>query len=675
MSTNRPSLIERARVFALIRYKSARRSFENLLTPATTFDAELQTAGVDFNAFMRTRRAAPRQYAELGRAHLPALKARDPERCARLIADAERILAHEFDLLGSGPFTPYDPDRPARADGYRPIDWYLDPVRKLRFPVRVPHKEWKLYEMRPENADVKFPWELSRSQHWPTLGQAWALSGDVRFAREVIDQLDDFMEANPAGLGVNWTCTMDVALRAANWCVALALILDAPLEKAAFKRAYAALFEHGQFIRANLENTYEVTSNHFLSNVIGLHFLAGEFAGLPAAAAWDEFARKALETEIDVQVLEDGADFESAIPYHRLVTELFMGSARLATLQNKPLSPHYHDMLAKMADVIAGVMRPDGLMPVIGDADDGRLHIFSDQGSWNRQDARHLLGPAALLLNRPDWLAAAGAEAAWEAAWWGYDPAAIPDTRGAPGDLVKHFPDCGIAVARRGGNYLAITNGVVGTKGFGNHKHNELLGFELHVGGAPVFVDTGSYVYTSDFAARNAFRSTAAHNTLMVDGVEQNEVNPEWIFRMFEKADPIHLEFAERGGKVHYRGRHTGYERLDRPVTHERAFAFDPITGVLEISDELSGEGDHALEWFFHAAPGVMLEIEAPGRVRVKAGDVALVLTHDARLSAAIEESWVSPSYGVKHPSKRVKLSWSGELGGRFSAAAAITQG
>ena len=669
------SVFQRARTFAVLRYKQARRSVENIMTPATSLDAELAESGRDFATFLTARRSAPRQYIELARAHAQTLRTIDPQRWTQLTIDADRILKHEFDLLGSGFCLYADPDRPPRPNGYKPIDWYLDPVRKLRFPRGVPYKEWKLYEMRPANADVKYPWELSRSQHWVTLAQAWVLTRDARYAREIADELDDFIEANPVGMGVNWTCTMDVGLRAANWCLALALVQDAPtLSNAFWRRAYGALFDHGQFIRANLENTYEVTSNHFLSNVIGLHYLGAEFFDLPSGQKWNEFAHKALETEIDVQVLPDGADFESAVPYHRLVTELFLGSARLAELQKTPLSAHYRDVLSKMVDYVVGVMRPDGLMPVIGDADDGRLHIFSDQGSWNRQDARHVLAPAALFLDRRDWFASAGDVGAWEAAWWGYDPAQAKTGAGAPPDLVKLFPEAGVAIARRSGNYLAVTNGIVGTKGFGNHKHNELLGFELHVGGRAFLVDTGSYVYTSDFAARNAFRSTAAHNTVMVDATEQNEVNPEWIFRMFEKADPKHEKFAEEGDTVLYRGSHTGYTRLESPVAHARDFRFDLITGALDLTDELDGDGVHTLDWFFHAAPGVDVSEAGPGAILLKSGDIALRLAYDARLSARIEDGWVSPSYGAKRAAKRIVLSWSGEFGGQFKAATRIAR-
>ena len=96
-----------------------------------------------FAAWLDARRSGRRQYVEAALPHLDAVRTRDPWAVDATVAAAESFLAHRFDLLGSGPFTPVDPDRPAR-DGYQPIDWYLDPVRQLRFPRGVPHKEWKL---------------------------------------------------------------------------------------------------------------------------------------------------------------------------------------------------------------------------------------------------------------------------------------------------------------------------------------------------------------------------------------------------------------------------------------------------------------------------------------------------------------------------------------------------
>ena len=567
--------------------------------------ADLAEVGLTLPAWRQKLQSGRNLYVDLPAARIDLLRASYPQLVAQTISAANQVLAHRFDLLGSGPYLPVDPER-TETGSYVPIDWYLDPVSGLRFPRGIPVKEWDLYQMRPGQADIKLPWELARCQHFATLGQAWRLTNHNRYAREILYQLDDFMEANPVGLGINWTCTMDIALRALNWALGLTLVRHCKaLPEACWTRAHESLFDHGVFIFENLEDKYEVTSNHFLSNVVGLYYLAEVFRDLPSGRRWEAFCRESLEREIEVQVLDDGADFESSLPYHRLVTESFLGGARLAQASGRPLSDSYLQRLHKMVDFLTGVLRPDGLMPLIGDADDGRLHIFTDYGRWQPQDARHLLTPAALLLGEPSWLNLGGPEGLWEAAWWGFK---IPENT-APGELLptfsKLFPEAGLAVARENGTYLLVTNGIVGTQGFGNHKHNDQLGFEYHREGLPLLVDPGSYVYTSDFEARNLFRSTRYHNTLSVDGKEQNKTNPEWIFRLFETAHAEHQAFEMTEDFVEYRGSHVGYRRLPDPVTHHRALRLLRPSGALLILDRLEGAGEHELLWHFHCAPGV----------------------------------------------------------------------
>src|SRR5262249_4164352 len=167
-----------------------------------------------------------------------------------------------------------------------------------------------LQTMTPAGADVKFPWELARCQHWPLLAQAFRLTGDIRFASEIVNELHDFVAANPIATAVNWSCTMDVALRAANWAIAFERLRAGPPAGDFWTAAYEALFDHGVFIEAHLENTYEVTSNHFLSNIVGLFYVAAAFRDLPIGARWDAQCRRWLSHELEVQVLADGADYE-----------------------------------------------------------------------------------------------------------------------------------------------------------------------------------------------------------------------------------------------------------------------------------------------------------------------------------------------------------------------------
>ncbi len=622
--------------------------------PPPTFESEVAAAS-DAATWLHTRRRVPRLYSSLPDERVARLKATHSEQAAATIAAADRVRAHQFDLLGSGPFVPRDPNRPA-SGAYQPIDWYLDPVQGLRFPERVPHTQWNLLEMRPGLADVKFPWELSRCQHWLPLAQAFRLTGDAGYANEILDQHDDFMEANPVGLGVNWTCTMDVALRALNWAMAAELI-HSVTDQRRLSSLYSSLFDHGHFIERNLENKYEVTSNHFLSNVVGLFFLSVLFEGLPSAARWRESCRGWLEQEMRIQVLDDGADYESSVPYHRLVAELFMSAARLADAGGAPLSADYRRRLRGMIEFLHATLRPDGRLPQVGDADDGRVHILSDYGDWDPQDARHLLAPAAAMFGESTWYPSGYAWAQWEAAWWGLD-LPMPASGPAP-DVARLFPSAGVAVVRSTSDYLLITNGVVGTNGFGNHKHNDLLSFEFHPAGVPLIVDPGSFVYTSNPDARNYFRSTAAHNTLAIDGQEQNEFKAEWLFRMFAKAVPEHLDFVADASHAQYRGRHNGFSSPENQIVHQRTFTLHHETGSLTIHDHLDGDGRHDLVWRFQCAPGVEAVVDDDGAVLRADGKIWTLQSLEGT-PAVIIDGWYSPSYGVRVAAPMVQFALQG---------------
>src|SRR5688572_27403083 len=177
-----------------------------------------------------------------------------------------------------------------------------------------------------------------------------------------------------------------------------------------------------------------------------------------------------------------------------------------------------------MFEFILYVTRPDGNIPLVGDADDGRLFILSDYGNWSRRDLRYLLSVGAVLFNREDMKANANGFS--EDAFWLLGPSAIDvfdrlEYRG--GELKsKAFRDAGLYVMRAGDNYLLGCCGEVGTAGIGNHKHNDLLSFELYVNDKAFIIDPGAYVYTRNPGWRNLFRSTAYHNTVVIDGQEQN---------------------------------------------------------------------------------------------------------------------------------------------------------
>src|SRR5205085_4759200 len=124
-------------------------------------------------------------------------------------------------------------------------------------------------------AEVKVPWELSRFQHLPTLGIAYRLTGDDKYLRTITSQIDDWLTANRYGYGINWACTMDVAIRAVNWLWVGHLVADAPQVSDTFlTRLLSSLHYHGRHIARNIER-YErgITTNHTLADYVGLLYL------------------------------------------------------------------------------------------------------------------------------------------------------------------------------------------------------------------------------------------------------------------------------------------------------------------------------------------------------------------------------------------------------------------
>ena len=237
-----------------------------------------------------------------------------PEAIPATIESAEQICTHRFDLLGSG-LTDLGPQ----------IDWHRDFKGGFCWDPRGFSSRLRYGDVI--GADVKVPWELSRFQHLATLGKAYWLTNDSRYATEFVAQLTHWMAENPPQFGVNWACTMDVAIRAFNWLWGYSFFHDAPQVTPAFRRALAgSLLAHGRHVRRNLERGADgITSNHYLADLVGLVGLGFACPIFHEAQAWREFSLTETFREIERQVHPDGGDYESSIPYHRLVAEIVLG--------------------------------------------------------------------------------------------------------------------------------------------------------------------------------------------------------------------------------------------------------------------------------------------------------------------------------------------------------------
>src|SRR5262249_20633087 len=147
------------------------------------------------------------------------------------------------------------------------------------------------------------------------------------YAREFVDEVTDWLADNPFAYSVNWSCAMDVALRAMSWIWGFHFFAASrSCADGAFRaRLLKALFLHGEFIHANLERS-DVNGNHYLTDGVGLVFLGAFFHDSADGRRWLQAGRDIVVGEIANQVSDDGVDFEQSTAYHRLVLEGFLTS-------------------------------------------------------------------------------------------------------------------------------------------------------------------------------------------------------------------------------------------------------------------------------------------------------------------------------------------------------------
>jgi hypothetical protein len=583
-------------------------------------------------------------------ATLAAIRALCPNAEAPTLAAAARARDHMFDLLGSGPV----------ALGAR-IDWHADFKTGHRWPPRRYYADVR-HAPYPGGADIKIPWELSRCQHFAWLGQAYWYSGDETYAQEFVAQVLDWIAQNPPRLGVNWTCAMDVAIRAVNWLWGYYFFEESPALTDAFHLAFfKSLLVHGRHIMQNLEWTETLTSNHYLSDIVGLVYLGVLLPEFKEAQRWREFGLRELEYELFKQVYPDGVDFEASTHYHRLVAELFVSATLLAQLNGHTFSPVYLERLERMLEFVLHAAKPDGTAPSIGDNDNGRLHRLKAWAEPEREwsDHRYLLAIGAVLFQRQDFARAAGDQ--WEEAAWMFGEQALSAWRdaapakGAPREPASRaFPNAGLYILRAQDGYMIVDAGPNGQNGNGGHAHNDLLSFELHASGQSWLIDPGTYVYTADFEARNLFRSTAFHNTIRVDGQEQNRFfDKTRLFQLQPDAHPtVHCwDSAEAYDFVD--ASHDGYIRLPQPVTHRRQVFFGKGERLFwVVRDILAGQGRHTFELFFQVGDAAMSRSDGPAidlAGRATPGEHLLILPLEADgLVVATEPAWRSQGYGQK---------------------------
>jgi hypothetical protein len=606
----------------------------------------LQSKGL----FTASRVPTPAPDGRWGRAwcHVP----RSRSDTTALFAEADGILEGRLKIFG----------HPVAMPGRVP-DWNADPVTcSVIGPSFGPLIDFRHIG---DGVDIKYLWELNRHLWWVPLAQCYALSGRRVYLDRLRVLLASWLEACPYPLGANWSSPVEHGVRLVNWSLVWHLIggEKSPMfegdDGARLREGWlTSIYQHIRFASDNYSQ-YSSANNHLVGEATGVYVAARTWDRWAATRRLGARAKAILEREALRQFSADGVNLEQATGYHKFCLQFFLAAGLVGRADGDDFSAAYWARIDAAMTGLAALTDCRGNVPCIGDSDDAEVWRLSSGPGFDGY--RALLALGALLFSRGDLQAKVdttgdGADA--RASWLLRNDPPAPDltalarlpTRFEQGGYVLigsklHTPD----------EFRVVFDcGPLGMNRIAGHGHADALSVLVSSCGEPLLVDAGTYCYNSSPELRHFFRGTSAHNTLVVDGLDQSDYGGSFLWLR-----DVNAALVPDGDARSVHARHDGYGRLADPVIHHRRVTLAPDGRGVLVEDWLECSTAHTVELLWHAAPGARLSPLASGERgwrldgQRRSLQITLEPPHEARVIEACEspaQGWVSTRFYERTP-------------------------
>lgn len=355
--------------------------------------------------------------------------------------------------------------------------------------------------LRNPSEDIEWHILLHKFYYATGLGMQYRKSGDPAYLQKWVTLTQSWIEQTPVGF-----ISADVTgRRVQNWIYAWYHFVhqqpDTSVPADFHRKFLESLHAQVDYLCDNLHPA----RNHRTLELYAIFLAAVVFPEFRRASDWLQFSLQKIIDNINTDLLDDGVQCELSTDYHHIVLRNYLCIRRLARLNNIEFPQHADDRLIQALEFSLHVHRPDGIVPSLSDGD--------------ARPYTELLRQGANLYGREDMLFVASA-----------------GTQGKPPEQrARSFPCSGYHILRsdwaaanetyQDARYLVFDCGPLGD---GNHGHLDALSIELAAWGRSLVVDPGRYTYceTGDTNWRVTFRSTAWHNTIEVDGLNQTRYLP-----------------------------------------------------------------------------------------------------------------------------------------------------
>ncbi len=486
---------------------------------------------------------------------------------------------------------------------------FLNERRRLVRPI-----DWRLAAVEP----VSHLWRFHLHYHEFLLNllRASHETGDAAVCDHIWAIVADWIDANPidqpGALMEGWH-PFCLSKRIAVWLL-LWQAMEPPEDLR--ERFAVSLESQIRYLERHLE--WDLRGNHLLENLRTLALAGAFFAGEQAERRLD-VADRLLCEQLDEQILPSGEHFERSPMYHAQMLSAILDVHDAVRSVRPELARTCQRFAVRMAAFLSRILHPDRGIP-----------LLSDSALGETPCVEVLLADVDRCVD-----------------WQPGSQVAMPVT---VGDYWTW---------RDGSDFILLDAGAVGADDLPAHAHCDLLTIEASFAGQRVFVDSGVFDY-GDGEMRAYCRSTAAHNVLQIDCVEQCEM---WSrFRVGYRGSPAPLESGVTGAFAWCRATHDAYRQIGVPATGR--WLTCRSGGPWVCVDWAIGGGTHQLNSRLHLAPGVEAELESPHTARLRIGGLTLQVQSLTTAEFSIESGWYCPDFGVRHETSVLKLSTQCELPG-----------
>lgn len=307
---------------------------------------------------------------------------------------------------------------------------------------------------------------------------------------------------------------------------------------------------------------YHLFGNHLFANGKALWF-AGAFLN---RAEWLRLGKKILLEQLDEQFLPDGGHFELSPMYHALAVEDLLDLINLVSaLQDYESLDALQKVTERALSWLEGIIDAQHNIPLLNDSVHGIASPYDQLRTYAERLGLRSFAPCSAVSRD-----------------FGWNETDLSGYRVLNNGVLRVIFD----TAPLGPDYLL------------GHAHCDMLSVLLDFKGQSVLTDTGVVEYAE--SPRRAYsRSTAAHNTVTLDGLEQGDI---WkSFRMGKRGRPANLQVSASEISCE----HTGFEQWQKTLKHQRTLKL--LKHGFELLDTVRGRGKHFFCSRFHFAPGIVV--------------------------------------------------------------------